>query len=111
MRTALTAASQLLRLQLPSLSTCACTTLHSPDRQQVVASTDEGLIYLLHTSSLAAQLISQSHSAAVTALGYAPQASDRFATAAGDGALRVWDASNYCAVVSATVKVCACCCY
>eukprot|EP00953_Heterococcus_sp_UTEX-ZZ885_P018157 10142-Heterococcus_DN1.PRE.1 len=89
-------------LQLPSLYTCP--TLRSPDRQQVVAGTDEGLIYLLHTSTLAAQLISQSHSAAITALGYAPQASDRFATAAGDGALRVWDASNYCAVVSATVK-------
>eukprot|EP00611_Tribonema_gayanum_P032523 TRINITY_DN9777_c0_g1_i1.p1 TRINITY_DN9777_c0_g1~~TRINITY_DN9777_c0_g1_i1.p1 ORF type:complete len:614 (+),score=249.53 TRINITY_DN9777_c0_g1_i1:165-2006(+) len=76
----------------------------SPDRLELLAGTDEGFVYRMRVATLDALQLSESPTGAVRALAYAPGVSDKFATAAADGALRLWDASDYTAVMAAVVK-------
>lgn len=62
-------------------------------------------MYRIRVSTLSALLLCENASAPVLALAYAKGVSDRFATAAADGVLRVWDASDYSVVTTAVVKV------
>jgi WD40 repeat protein len=48
--------------------------------------------------------VSEAHSGPLVAVAFAPDASDKFATASADCTLRVWDAADYGAL--ATVQVC-----
>lgn len=67
------------------------------------AGTAAGNTYRLTTSSLNTLLLSETHSAAVTDVAYAPKVSERFCTSSADGTLRIWDASDYTVVVQAVV--------
>ncbi|KAG5188453.1 quinon protein alcohol dehydrogenase-like superfamily [Tribonema minus] len=75
-----------------------------PDRLELLAGTDEGFVYRVRVATLDALQLAESPTGAVRALAYAPGVSDKFATAAADGALRLWDASDYTAVMAAVVK-------
>ena len=69
----------------------------------VTLGTATGNSYRLTTASLNTLLLSETHSAAVMDVAYAPNVSERFCTASADGSLRVWDASDYTVVVRALV--------
>ena len=71
------------------------------DPPQYAAATDKGLVFVvaLYGGSGASKLVLESHFSPVLAVAYPPDASDLFATAAADGTIRVWDASDYTARV------------
>jgi WD40 repeat protein len=75
----------------------------SQDRVEALAGTRAGFVYRLRVNGLAALLVSENHSAKVTAVSYPFGVSERFATASDDRTLRIWDASDYKVITKAYV--------
>lgn len=67
----------------------------SPDKLEILASTNYGTVVRMNLSTLKFMIISESHTKAVTAIAFPVGHSDRFATASLDGSVRVWDAAEY----------------
>merc|ERR1711934_350220 len=60
----------------------------------LLAGTSDGIIYKVDAETLVAKVISASHAAPITCVGFGVR-SDIFATGARDGNVRVWDLSDY----------------
>lgn len=69
-----------------------------------MAGTDQGRIHRVHLKNLASITVSENHGGPVTCVSYARGISDRFATAAGDGTVRVWDTADYGVLTTAVVR-------
>lgn len=60
-----------------------------------LAGTSTGNIFLVSTRDLKASLVGESHSAEIVSVAFPLKSSDRFTTVSADGAVRVWDTSDY----------------
>ena len=69
-----------------------------------MAGTDQGRIYRLRLENLASIVVSENHGGPVTCISYAKGVSDRFATASGDGTVRIWDTADYGVLTTAVVR-------
>ena len=76
----------------------------SSPNAQLVAGTDQGRIYRLRMENLASIVVSENHGGPVTCVSYARGVSDRFATASGDGTVRIWDTADYGVLTTAVVR-------
>lgn len=74
------------------------------DGSEFVAGTSAGFIYRVRSSDFGALVVCENHSAAVIAVAYPQERSDRFATLSLDCTVRVWDASEYRVVTMVHIK-------
>ncbi|GMH95472.1 hypothetical protein TrST_g9575 [Triparma strigata] len=76
----------------------------SPDKAELVAGTSTGFVYRVRLEGLQTLLVCENHCAHVKCVAYAPESSDKFATASMDNTIRIWDAGDYTVLTTATVK-------
>jgi len=74
----------------------------------LLVGTSSGIIYKVDAETLVARVLSASHAAPITCVGFGVR-SDIFATGAADGNVRVWDLSDY-AVLMNIAGPCEVCC-
>jgi len=76
----------------------------SPDKAEIVAGTELGFVYRVRLEGLQTLLVCSNHCAPVKCVAFAPESSDKFATASTDDTLRIWDAADYTVITTANVK-------
>lgn len=76
----------------------------SPDKAELVAGTSTGFVYRVRLEGLQTLLVCENHHSAVKCVAFAPESSDKFATASSDNTLRIWDAGDYTTITTAEVK-------
>jgi len=76
----------------------------SPDKAELVAGTSTGFVYRVRLEGLQTLLVCENHHSAVKCVAFAPESSDKFATASSDNTLRIWDAGDYTTLTTAEVK-------
>ncbi len=76
----------------------------SPDKAEIVAGTSTGFVYRVRLEGLQTLLVCENHFRAVKRVAFAPESSDKFATASDDGTLRIWDAGDYTVITTAVIK-------
>ena len=76
----------------------------SPDKAEIVAGTSTGFIYRVRLEGLQTLCICENHFKAVKCVAFAPESSDKFATASTDSTLRIWDAGDYTVVTTAIIN-------
>jgi len=76
----------------------------SPDKSEVVAGTSKGFVYRVRLEGLQTLLLCENHCAPVICVAFAPESSDKFATASVDNTLRIWDSGDYTVLTTAIVK-------
>jgi cilia- and flagella-associated protein 52 len=72
----------------------------SPDSMEILVTTRHGSVYRANVASRDHIIISEAHTAGITAVAYEMGSNDHFATASLDGTIKLWDNQDY--VVSAT---------
>jgi WD40 repeat protein len=76
----------------------------SQDEKEILAATKKGFVYRIKEENLKYRLQSENHTEAVYFVAYPPKVSDKFATCAIDGTIRLWDVSNYQVLARCTSK-------
>ena len=85
----------------------------SPDKAELVAGTSTGFVYRVRLEGLQTLLVCENHHCEillstiplnVKCVAFAPESSDKFATASSDNTLRIWDAGDYTTITTAEVK-------
>ena len=61
-------------------------------------------VYRVRLEGLQSLLLCENHCAPVICVAFAPEASDKFATASVDNTLRIWDSGDYTVITTAIVK-------
>ena len=76
----------------------------SANKRELLALTKTGSIFRVNASSGQSLIILESHTMSIVAVAYAMGQSDRFATASMDGSIRIWDATEYAVLVTASAR-------
>eukprot|EP01041_Mallomonas_annulata_P006524 gene6524-13197_t len=76
----------------------------SPDKLEVIAGTVNGTIVRLNLDTMQFITLSESHTHSITAVTFAQDSNDKFATTSNDGTIRIWDAAECMVVLTARAR-------